>query len=156
MKKLAKLRNKTHGFTLIEIIVTIVLLGILGAFGGMILINSVRSYNHAKDNAHLIQKAHMAMMRITTELSRIEGKKATSIPFDTEVKIKTCDNLDIIFKQVGNQIHLNNNVLTDMVTNFKINEDEVGNNYYYSIEIELTGANGVPVTFSTGITPEPC
>jgi prepilin-type N-terminal cleavage/methylation domain-containing protein len=60
-----------RGFTLIEAIVVIVVLGILVAIGTLGLKQSMDGYNLARANAESTQKAQTALDRITIELSHI-------------------------------------------------------------------------------------
>jgi prepilin-type N-terminal cleavage/methylation domain-containing protein len=60
-----------NGFTLIEIIVTMVLVGILAAVGGMAITQAVKGYVEVKENSATTQKAQMAMSRITREITEM-------------------------------------------------------------------------------------
>lgn len=67
---------RTSGFTLLEIIVSIALLGLLTAIFGMGLVAAVQSHEFSRTNADLIQKAQLAMTRIQRELmesTRVDG-----------------------------------------------------------------------------------
>lgn len=57
------------GFTLIEVIVSLVLVGIMAAIAGMGLVKIAEGYVFAKQNAEATQKAQVAMARIVKELS---------------------------------------------------------------------------------------
>src|SRR6056297_1771119 len=57
------------GFTLIEIIAGLCILGVLAAMGFMAAAHIARNYQWAKDNAHLAQKAQVALTRIAAELN---------------------------------------------------------------------------------------
>lgn len=61
-----QLRQK--GFTLIEMIVVLLLVGILTTFAGMFLVRGVQGYLFAKDNAAISEKVQLAMTRINREL----------------------------------------------------------------------------------------
>lgn len=63
---------KNNGFTLIEIIVSLILVGIIALFAGMGLVRSVESYVFSRDTVALAEKASLAMTRIVLELKFIE------------------------------------------------------------------------------------
>ncbi|MBA4395900.1 MAG: hypothetical protein C0394_00700 [Syntrophus sp. (in: bacteria)] len=66
------------GFTLIEIIVSLILVGILAAVGGMAIVQVVQGYILTRDNAALTQKAQLAMSRITNEIVEMTGITANA------------------------------------------------------------------------------
>ncbi|WP_028571474.1 PilW family protein [Desulfonatronum lacustre] len=155
LKRRCKTSSQPSGFTLIEIIVTILLLGIVATFGGFLLVNAVRSYTFAQDNAHLSQKAQVAMTRVMRELSRIQDGKATSTS-PNSIEVTTCDDpaMTMNFERNGNELQLNGVALTDSVTSFNVTSN--GNKPPYTIELVLTGENGANLPFKTSITPESC
>ena len=57
--------NKKAGFTLIEVIVTLILVGIMASVAGMGIITGLRGYLFAKDNSSISQKAQLAMTRMS-------------------------------------------------------------------------------------------
>ena len=56
------------GFTLIEIIVSLILVGILASMGGMAIVQVVQGYMTTRENSAVTQKAQLAMSRITREI----------------------------------------------------------------------------------------
>lgn len=64
---------KQDGFTLIEIIVSLVLVGIITAFAGMGLVQAVESYVFSRDTVALSEKAQLAMTRLVLELKFTES-----------------------------------------------------------------------------------
>jgi len=57
------------GFTLLEITLSILIIGIIAAFAGIGIVSGTRSYVSVRENAVLAQKANLALMRITREIS---------------------------------------------------------------------------------------
>lgn len=60
--------KKESGFTLIEIIVTLILVGILASFAGFGIVTAVKGYIFAKNNTIIAGKAQVALQRMTREL----------------------------------------------------------------------------------------
>ncbi len=71
------------GFTLIELIVSMVLVGILAAIAGMGLVKITEGYVFAKQNAETFQKAQIAMARIVKELGAAEKASAAATAITT-------------------------------------------------------------------------
>ena len=62
-----------NGFTLVELIVTIVLVGIIGTFTTLFLYTGLNGYLRAQDTAEGALKAQIAMDRIALELRHINA-----------------------------------------------------------------------------------
>ena len=60
--------KKQAGFTLIEIIATLVIAGILTAVAGMGIVQVVRGYTTTRENARIAEQAQLAIARITKEI----------------------------------------------------------------------------------------
>jgi prepilin-type N-terminal cleavage/methylation domain-containing protein len=68
-----KIKSGEKGFTLIEVIATLVLVGITAAFAGMWIVSVVNGYLFAKTNASTVQKAQLAMTRLAKEFTAIDS-----------------------------------------------------------------------------------
>ena len=79
------MRNKA-GFTLIEIMVSLVLVGLIAAMSGTAVITATRSYLFAKENDAITQKAQLALGRLNREfieLSEIKDANGTCVVYES-------------------------------------------------------------------------
>jgi len=67
-----KRMKSDKGFTLIEIIVVLVLLGILGAGGAMMISKVIEGYVFARDNDAIAQKTQAALNRMAVDFTYID------------------------------------------------------------------------------------
>ncbi len=113
-----------RGFTLIEIIVVMIVLGIMALMGSFGLGRAIEGYNLARENSEVSQKAQIALDRLVVELSHIPFNTVTArynISAGTAGSLTYTANFggaDEIhtFTQAGNQVLLDNLPLTDLVT----------------------------------------
>ena len=66
-----RLPLKENGFTVLEVLLALFLTGILTAIFGMGLVAAVQSYDFSRNNAHIAQKAQLAMARMSRELMEL-------------------------------------------------------------------------------------
>ncbi len=153
-------KGRQGGFTLIETITVLVILGLLGVLGSMAAVNAVRGYKWAEDNAHLAQKAQVALTRIAVELAyatdvSVHGN-GRRINYDAEYPDGTASSNNNVGRQ-GNQsvvrLALNGplaqgRILIDGVAGFTASLESSG---LLAIELQVTGANEAEQTFRTSI-----
>ncbi len=72
--------GQIKGFTLIELIASLLLLGILAAIFGMGLVAAMKSHEFSRVNVQLAQKGQLAMTRITRELMELTNIETISDP----------------------------------------------------------------------------
>lgn len=82
--------NMQDGFTLIELVATLILVGIMAAVGGSALVTGVQGYLLASENSVVTQKAQLALSRISREILQCQDCDDTkdyslSSPFSFEV-----------------------------------------------------------------------
>lgn len=113
--------KKESGFTLIEVVVTLILVGIMASVAGLGIVTAVKGYLFAKNNTVIAGKAQVALARMTRELTDLRNidpltnAQAHSIVFD-----KALDTT-VAIGQVGTEIKIgttlaNGDVLVDQVT----------------------------------------
>jgi prepilin-type N-terminal cleavage/methylation domain-containing protein len=166
-----RIRKNEKGFTLIEVIVTLVLVGITAVMAGMWIVSVANGYVFAKMNASTVQKAQLAMTRLTKEFSAIQSVTASSgagITFNrTDSALGTVPV--VVSMSGGNALQLNvnntgNNTLTDSVSSFALTYCDNANSAscpstwsstskIINITLTLTGANNTTSAFTQRITP---
>jgi len=162
------------GFTLIEIIVTLLLVGILAALGGLGIVQATKGYITVKENSEITQKVQLAMTRITREI--VEMNDIPSTPSSTVLPIKNVTQLDSSNNMVGNRtIGLSNNtikmafagnsldngdVLTDNISSLNFTYYSGNATWTYGSNINLLSAIDVSITliepnmtFTTRVVP---
>ena len=145
------------GFTLIEIIVTLVLVGILSVFAGLFMTTFLNGYFMVKNNSDTAMKAQMALDRISLELKDVSALSA--LTDNSLITYTNPSGAGRTIKFVGSNIYLStpaDNILIDRVQAFTLSAtpghvyniaaDDVA---YIDIGFTISGYN----PFSTRIFP---
>lgn len=163
MRNLIKI---SAGFILVELIVSIVLLGIIGIFTSMFIYTGVKGYLIAKQTNEAAMKAQIALDRINLELRKINDLPPGSPPIANTSITYTSDDLPgtrtIVYDTSDPDNHTINigvdgipYVLLDHVETFNLswevadlNNSGDGNNEISGINISFTIADvGSPFAF---------
>ena len=143
------------GFTLIEIIASLVILVIVGALVIISTVKIVQGFVFTKMNAETSQKAHIALNRLTkefTNITSVTSGDSKSIFFDSRSYIDgTPVTQSVSWVGSDNPLLLNTYTLVDNVSDFSLTYfDE-----YKVIEITLSlfGANDNVSVFTTRVVP---
>lgn len=81
-RRLASCPYENKGFTLLELIASLVLLGLITAIFGMGLVAALQSNEFSRANVQMAQKAQLAMMRISRELLELTHIETVSTGSD--------------------------------------------------------------------------
>jgi len=173
-----QLINSESGFTLVEIIVSLILAAIIFSIAGIGIITGTQGYIFSMENAHTAQKAQIAMTRINRELMElvdISNASSSLIVFETVSETVSEDTSTRTIGLVGNVIKIaegedsieNGDTLVDNVETdgfSLVYKTDDGNwtqgddiNSLTSIEFELKFvradvSSGI-ITFSTTVCP---
>jgi len=168
------MRNES-GFTLIEIIVSLVLVGMMAAIAGMGIVTGTKGYLLAKENSHMAQKGQLAMARIQRELMELTGIAARQADPAFIIYNNTTGRHAIardgvyvkMYDLASGAVTLPVNagdILVDNVNNFTLDYHQ-GANAWGGVNIQLLSAiqadlaldrsdgSGNPVTFTTTVNP---
>jgi prepilin-type N-terminal cleavage/methylation domain-containing protein len=170
-----KMRDES-GFTLIEITVSLVLVGMMAAIAGMGIVTGTKGYLLAKENSHMAQKAQIAMARIQRELMELTDIAARQTDPAFIIYDNTTGRHAIARDNTDNTVKMYNlapgatilpaggDILVDNVNSFTLNYFQ-GTNIWGGVDIQLLSAikadlaldrsdgAGNTVTFTTTVNP---
>ena len=149
-----------NGFTMIEVIVSLVLIGIMAALAGMFFVSITKGYIFSQQNNDTSLKAQVAMAKMVKEIGslRIETDTITAAAATSVTFTRTATNHTIDL--FGTLIRFDNVTLVDNVTAFTLTYfDNAGvatatlaNIRRVDITLSLQGAGGVIKTFADSAT----
>lgn len=84
-------RHRYHGFTLIEMVITLVLIGIVAGILAPMIKNSVDAYTATQSRSHLHDKVRVAIGRLSREIS-LASKYLLSTPDSSTIIFTTTSN----------------------------------------------------------------
>lgn len=157
-----------RGFTLIEIIVTLMLVSVLATVAGFGIVEVARGYQAARENGRMAQTAQIALLRISRELMELESITSATV----SAIAMTTPNGDRAMGLFGTEIRLDEDtspsdgeILIDGVAAFQISYEDSDNLPWtgampvnqlagISIQLDLSRNDGMdPITFTTRINP---
>ena len=161
------IKNST-GFTLLEVIVSLVLIGILATITSIGVSKIFQGYLFTKDNANTTLRAQIALTRLTKEFSSIDevvSGSQTSITYSYIKDGVSISNRKVSWSGTSNApLMIGGNTLTEDVDDFELSYldsyDDAGDNTWSGSEkmikvtLKLTGAMAVVSSFSICIAPK--
>jgi prepilin-type N-terminal cleavage/methylation domain-containing protein len=161
--------RRQRGFTLIEIIAALVLLGILAATVFGFMGQAVRGFFIARDALEITQKAQIALNRMRIELTYLDKTQpvtssATSISYTADFS-GTTENNAIAYDAGGGRITWNTTTLIDdvapssgLVFQYRTGVGGAAKSTYAAgdiidITLNMQDSDGSTVTFTTSVFP---
>jgi prepilin-type N-terminal cleavage/methylation domain-containing protein len=174
--------KRRAGFTLIEIMVSLVLVGLIAAIAGTSVVMGMRGYLFAKENDAITQKAQLAMSRLNRELMELTDIKAVNssqpyliyevpagvagsstdpLRYERRAVAKVGNTLQMFFNVSGTSLPGTGDVLVDRVQSFSILYNgavtwsgNISQLYAVGIQMGLSRPDtGGTVSFSTTVSP---
>lgn len=111
------------GFTLIEVIVSLILIGVMMAIAGMGLVIVTRGYVFSKQNTETLLKSQVALSRISKELGSISPDATGVITSATNVSMVYTNGVAGVSRTIsrtGNLLQIDGATLLDNVTAFTL------------------------------------
>lgn len=161
------MKKKQCGFTLIEVIASLVIIGIMSTITSVGISKIFEGYLFTKDNAKTTLRAQVVLTRLMKEFSSIDavasGSK-TSLTYSYTKNGISIPNRTLSWSgTTGDPLILGDHTLTDDVNNFELSYyekyDDSGNNIWdgskkmIGITLEMRGAMDVNSSFSIRIVP---
>jgi prepilin-type N-terminal cleavage/methylation domain-containing protein len=135
--RISKFHRGSAGFTLIEIVIVCVLIGIIASVIIPPLHQGVQSFTAGETRSDLTSQARQAATRVVRELRNIqkEGDNTPNISSANATSITFVDVLDnaITFSLSGSTLQRNSNPLVEQVSSLQFRYFDINN-------VELTGA----------------
>ena len=155
-----------HGFTMIEVIASIVLVGILAVLTSISLANIFEGYLFTKDNADTTMKAQIALTRLVKEFSSIDeisNGTNTSLTYKY-YKNGVSEPRTVTWSGIDNApLLLGGNILADNINDFELSYhnsySDVGDNTWNGTEkmigitLKINGALNIASTFTIRVSP---
>lgn len=114
--------RRVEGFSLVELIMVIVILGILAAFVGPVLFNAMRAYDQAQKGVQTQAKMRYAIERMSRELREIRRQTTDAALLDitsmtaTSLAFFKTDSTPVMIEAAGNQVNLAYSTVSAMLT----------------------------------------
>jgi type II secretory pathway component PulJ len=113
--------QKTGGFTLVELVLSISLLGIVGGIMGALFAESITSYSTMADRRSSMESARIAVERIKRDVELIASTGDIATFTDTNFTFSLAGEGSVAYTLSGTQLLRNTDVLADGVSFFDFN-----------------------------------
>jgi prepilin-type N-terminal cleavage/methylation domain-containing protein len=103
------------GFTLVEMVAVIVILGIVAAIGVPLILSAADALSFLTVRVDMAQSADVAMGRITQEIRRLRDAESIDTATSTQFRFFDADDTDIDYSLSGSNLMRNSDILASNV-----------------------------------------
>lgn len=138
----------SKGFTLIEIVITIVLISIISGIAAMIILQGVRAYSDERNRSDVHYQARLAMERMAREIRMIRSRADITTMANADLQFTDVYGNTVRFNLVGSDIQRSGSVLASNISPFAFSYyDTAGaltalSANLWLVEIALTATQG--------------
>jgi prepilin-type N-terminal cleavage/methylation domain-containing protein len=161
--------SEEKAFTLIEVIVSLALVGILIAISGFGFVKITQGYILAKQNSEAVQKAEIAMTRMIKELSAAKSISTTTLPTATSITYTRPVSVTNTISIANGLVQMSGTTSGTLINNVVVANsgfvyccDSAGNNFTpnattvpnidrIDITLSVTGANNTASSFTNSV-----
>lgn len=154
--------DNARGFTLMEVIIVIIILGIVFAAGGTLLAEGFKAYQTQKEFNKISMQGDMALQRMSQEIKSavtFNTTSANSLSFNKRVNGAS---ETVIFSKSGANVMRGSRVLVGHVnalsftylTKTMVATNSATQAYYVTINLTLARSGGGNLTLRTTVFPE--
>jgi len=140
------LKNTSKGFTLIELIITVIAIGVFGSITANILANASKIYSETLNKQKFVSEARSSFFRLNRDLNLQTWPTNDDISSSKTINIESSDNWELQYDiQSNNKLRLNliqhpgldpTSQILSKITNYSSS-----NIYYYNNENNLVNDN---------------
>ena len=140
------LKKSSKGFTLIELIITVIAIGVFGGITANILANASKIYSETLNKQKFVSEARSSFFRLNRDLNLQTWPTNDNISSSKTINIKSSDNWELQYDiQSNNKLRLNliqhpgldpTSQILSKITNYSSS-----NIYYYNNENNLVNDN---------------
>jgi len=146
------MRTKQRGFTLLEIVITLVIVGFAAVGVSALLTNVVTGMLYTRSASASAENIQAALTRITHELANMDTQRSITWGASSVTYYYKQDASTTTIQLTGSALQLNGNTLLDNVTAFSISRPANSVSVSVSMTVNVPTQNGTtPKVFSTYI-----
>lgn len=108
---LEKKKKSLTGFTLLEIVLVICVVGILAGMLAPLISATIDSWTYAAQRKDAVSEARVAMFRIAREIRQIKDSSSITTASSDTFEFQDVNNVTIRFEQIGTDLKRNSSVL---------------------------------------------